>query len=223
MTKSIQEVFSEIKAYSPTPELVKLLAVSKKQSSEKIKTLYSQGQRAFGENYVQEALEKKSQLDLDIEWHFIGHLQSNKVKEVVGKFALIHSVDSLKLAQLIDKKAAELGTIQKILLEINIGNEATKSGFSIEELKKNWNGLKQLKHISLCGLMCLPPAEVTESETETYFKSMASLLEELKKETISVQHPLSELSMGTSGDYLLALKNKATIIRLGTLLFGERI
>lgn len=223
MTKSIQEVFSEIKTHSPKPELVKLLAVSKKQDCKKIQSLYNQGQRAFGENYVQEALEKKSQLALDIEWHFIGHLQSNKVKDVVGNFVLIHSVDSLKLAQLIDKKASDLAIIQKILIEVNIGNETSKSGFSIEELRQNWNQLTQLKHVSLCGLMCLPPAEVSEFETETYFKSMNELLCELQQTTNSQQHPLTELSMGTSGDYVLALKNKATIIRLGTLLFGERI
>lgn len=223
MIKSRSQILQEITQLSPKPEHVKLLAVSKKQSPDKIQWLYQQGQMSFGENYVQEAIEKITQLPLaGIDWHFIGHLQTNKVKDVVGKFSLIHSVDSLKLAQHISKKAKELNIVQSILIEINIAAEESKSGFILQDLKNHWAEITALENIRIMGLMCLPPADVSESITTTYFQNMIELSSELKNKTSTEKHPLTELSMGTSGDYQLALKNNATIIRLGTILFGER-
>lgn len=224
MIKSRSQILQEIAQLSPIPERVQLLAVSKKQSPDKIQWLYQQGQKSFGENYVQEATEKIAQLPLaEIDWHFIGHLQTNKVKDVVGKFSLIHSVDSLKLAQHISKKAKELNITQSILIEINIAAETSKSGFHLQDLKNHWAEITTLENIRIMGLMCLPPADVSEDVTVNYFKNMVDLSNELKSKTSIERHPLTELSMGTSGDYQLALKNKATIIRLGTILFGERI
>lgn len=223
MTKSLVQIQQEIRQFSPHPEKVKLLAVSKKQSIDKIKSLFQQGQKSFGENYVQEAVEKINTLKmLDIDWHFIGHLQTNKVKDVVGKFSLIHSVDSLKLAQHISKKAKDLQITQSLLIEVNIGNETSKTGFTKEDLLKHWSELKNVEHLCIKGLMCLPPADVPESQTEAFFQEMNSLKKALQLQTSLDIHPLDELSMGTSGDYQLALKNQATIIRLGTILFGER-
>lgn len=223
MIKSLNQIQQEILTLSPHPEKVKLLAVSKKQSPEKINNLYHQGQKSFGENYVQEALQKIDLLALpEIDWHFIGHLQTNKVKDVVGKFSLIHSVDSLKLAQHIAKKAKDLNTTQSLLIEINIGSETSKSGFLKSDLKNCWSDLIHLENICIKGFMCLPPAGVSDSETESFFQEMKLLQTDLKSQTPVQLHSLDELSMGTSGDYQLALKNNATIIRLGTILFGER-
>ena len=171
MIKSLKQIQQEILNFSPHPEKVKLLAVSKKQSLDKIKNLFHQGQKSFGENYVQEALEKINLLALpEIDWHFIGHLQTNKVKEVVGKFSLIHSVNSLKLAQHISKRAKNLNIKQSLLIEINIGNESSKTGFLKSDLKNYWNELKNLENICIRGLMCLPPENVSESQTEFFSK-----------------------------------------------------
>lgn len=222
MVKSLLDIQNEIQSLSPFASKVKLLAVSKKQSPEKIINLYNQGQTSFGENYVQEALEKIATIQLPIKWHFIGHLQSNKVKDVVGKFVLIHSVDSLKLAQMINKKSHDLNIKQNILIEVNIGSEESKAGFSIAELLKCWQELVTLENICIQGFMCLPPLEEDDSITASYFKKMHQLALDLKARTPLDKHPLTELSMGTSGDYPIALKNNATIIRLGTILFGER-
>ncbi len=222
------EIQTSIEKSSPAGSRVKILAVSKKQSIEAINQLHQKGQNLFGENYVQEALEKMDQINIPVTWHFIGHLQSNKVKDVVGKFELIHSVDSLKLAQKMDKRAKELKLIQKVLMEVNVGQENSKNGFSIERLKIEWPQLIKLENIAIHGLMCLPPQEEDQKKTEIHFQKTANLLEELKETKNRLladqieRHPMNELSMGTSSDYILALKHKATIIRLGTILFGER-
>lgn len=222
MVKTLDEIHSEIKKFSPHPERVRILAISKKQSVDKIIKLYSAGQTSFGENYAQEALEKISQIQLPIQWHFVGHLQSNKVKDVVGKFKLIHSVDTIKLAEAINRRASDLNILQNILLEINIGNETTKSGFPPEELLAQWSKLQVLNNISIHGLMCLPPVDVTQTETEKFFERTENLRQQLKDLNTNSIHPLLELSMGTSGDYIIALKKKSTLLRLGTILFGER-
>lgn len=191
-----------------------ILAVSKKQPIEKIIELHQLGQLDFGENYIQEALEKIEKLkDLNIKWHLIGPLQSNKVKFLKKNFEYIHSVDSLRLAQQINDKAAAIDYIQKIFLQINIAKENTKSGFTVEEFKSTWTELKKLANIKIVGLMTMPPLEASESELRIYFRELKSLADE---------YGLHELSMGTSHDYIIALEEGATWIRLGTILFGER-
>lgn len=222
-TKTIADIHAEIKKFSPHPEKVKLLAVSKKQSIDKIRELVSQHQTAFGENYVQEALEKIVSLPQNIEWHLIGHLQSKKVNTIIGKFAYIHSVDSIKIAELIGQKSKALGVIQKVFIEVNLGNEETKTGFAIETLIAAWSKLIQIDSIRIVGLMALPPASENESITRGYFRNLSQLQHDLRKKTDTSLHPLDNLSMGTSQDYPIALQEGATVIRIGTLLFGERV
>lgn len=202
----------------------KILAVSKLQPLSKIQDLYSQGQKRFGENYVQEALEKIDALQnlSEIEWHLIGHLQKNKVKFVVGKFHLIHSVDSWSLLEYLDKKCAEKNIRQNILLQVNIAEEDSKGGFSEPELLAQWPQISSLKNVSILGLMTMPPLTESAEQVRPYFRRLRELRDSLQNKNLSLLHPLSELSMGTSGDYRVAVEEGATIIRLGTILFGER-
>lgn len=202
----------------------KLLAVSKLQTTEKIRALYNLGQRSFAENYVQEALDKIDSLqDLgDIEWHFIGHLQKNKAKHVVGRFHLIHSVDSLELAEVLNKNCHSRNIQQSILVQVNLAQEATKSGFDRSTLLASWIHLTRLDHLKICGFMTMPPLTETGESVRPYFRQLRELREELAKNTNLAVHPLNELSMGTSHDFKVAIEEGATIVRLGTILFGER-
>lgn len=207
----------------PKFESCRLLAVSKLQSAEKIKALYSEGQRLFGENYVQEALTKMEQLrDLDIEWHLIGHLQKKKVKSIVGRFALIHSVDSLELLQKIGQLSAERQLTQKVLLQVNVAQEESKEGFSKAQLFEKWPALVNVPGVAIEGLMTMPPLSENPEEARPYFKQLREIRNDLQKITEISHHKLTELSMGTSHDYKVALEEGATIVRLGTILFGER-
>ena len=191
-----------------------LLAVSKLQPVEKIKMLHSLGQRDFGENYIQEALKKIETLkDLDIQWHLIGPVQKNKVKFLKNHFAYIHSIDSLELATRISEKATEVGFSQKVFLQINLSGESSKSGFSVDELKKTWPLLQKLQGLKIVGLMTMPPLENQPENNRTYFQKLKILGQSLN---------LNEFSMGTSHDYKIALEEGATWIRLGTILFGDR-
>lgn len=203
----------------------RVLAVSKLQPEEKIRGLYQEGQRLFGENYVQEALDKIEHLqDLpEIEWHLIGHLQKNKAKYIVGKFSLIHSVDSLELAETISRQCYLKNVTQNILIQVNLAHEETKSGFNIQGLKEAWSKLTQLPHLKIFGLMTMPPLTETGEEVRLYFRELRDLLKELRSQTDLNRHPLTELSMGTSHDFQVAIEEGATIVRLGTILFGERL
>lgn len=202
------------------PSAVQVLAVSKLQPEEKIRSLANEGQKEFAENYVQELLTKQEALqDLKLSWHLIGHLQRNKVKMVVGRVALIHSVDSLDLAIEIDKRAEAAGLCQNILLEANVGGESSKSGFDPEKLKSVFEELLDLKNISVQGLMTMPPFVENPEDNRKYFVRLRELRDEL--EDIGGLF-LPELSMGTSQDYLVAIEEGATWVRIGTSLFGTR-
>lgn len=213
---SLAEIQAQLKSHNPQ---TRILAVSKFQPVEKIRALYDSGQRLFGENYAQEALEKQDLLqDLQIDWHFIGHLQKNKVKFVVGKFALIHSVDSLELLQVIDRKASELGLKQRVLLQLNLAEEESKGGFSEENFQENLPQLTKLQSVEICGLMTMPPLFANPEDARPFFKKLSNM-----RDQFGSQLPrLTELSMGTSSDYLIAAEEGATLVRLGTVLFGER-
>lgn len=202
----------------------KLLAVSKLQTAERIRELYSQGQRSFAENYVQEALEKFETLkDLpDIEWHLIGRLQKNKAKYVAGRFHLIHSVDSVELAESLNKVCENRNLHQSILIQVNLANEASKGGFDKAKLLAAWKSLVQLSHLKICGFMTMPPLTETGDSIRPYFRQLRELREEFSLITDLEIHPLTELSMGTSHDFKVAIEEGATIVRLGTILFGER-
>ena len=192
----------------------KILAVSKLQPIDKIQKLHAEGQIDFGENYVQEALDKIEQLKaLKLHWHLIGPIQSNKIKYLKNHFEYIHSVDSLKTAQMISAQAEKLNYLQKIFLQVNISSESSKSGFSIEEFQKNWAEISELKGVKVVGLMTMPPLQNESSQNQPIFKALKQLAD---------QYQLSELSMGTSHDYETALQEGSTWIRLGTVLFGER-
>ncbi len=212
--KSLQQIRQEL------PASCEVLAVSKLQSVEKIKFLFLQGQRLFAENYVQEGLKKQSELkDLDIEWHFIGRLQKNKAKQVVGAFAYIHSVDSLELAQALNQVAEKKNLVQKILIQINLAEEKTKGGISRQQLAEFLAQTAKLKNIKIVGLMTMPPLFEDPNLARPFFKELKRLLCE---QQINYSE-LKKLSMGTSADYLIAAKEGATLVRLGTILFGERI
>lgn len=214
----------DLKSVQQSCAPAQVLAVSKLQPVEKIKALYDQGQRSFGENYVQEALEKMDTLkDLpDAQWHLIGSLQKNKVKYVVGKFALIHSVDSLELAQALSRQCVNKHVRQNVLIQVNLAKEKSKGGFDHDTLLAQWSTLTQLPQIHIQGLMTMPPLTETGAEVRPYFRGLRELRDELKKQTDLSIHSLKELSMGTSHDYGVAIEEGATIVRLGTILFGER-
>ncbi|WP_413613003.1 YggS family pyridoxal phosphate-dependent enzyme [Bdellovibrio sp. HCB-110] len=214
----------DLKTIAQSCAPAEILAVSKLQSEEKIRELYHEGQRHFGENYVQEALEKIEHLqDLkDVQWHLIGHLQKNKAKLVVGKFALIHSVDSLELAETLSRQCESKKVEQNILIQVNLAHEETKSGFDKESLLKGWKSLTALSHLNIFGLMTMPPLTEEGQEVRLYFRELRELKDSLTSQTDLKRHPLTELSMGTSHDFKVAVEEGATIVRLGTILFGER-
>ena len=186
----------------------KLIAVSKTKSVKNILEIYELGQRDFGENYLQEALIKIPQLPKDIIWHFIGKIQSNKTLDIAKNFDIIHTVDRAKIAIRFDKHAQDLGKKLKVLIQVNIDDEITKSGVSLNGLEELVNCIKNLQNIDLIGLMCIPKKDKTNS-----FAKMLVLKNKYK---------LNELSMGMSGDFLDAIKNGSTMVRIGTLIFGAR-
>lgn len=206
--------------------MAKIIAVSKKQSCEKIRQAVHLGLRDFGENYFQEVKQKSQELsDLqdEIRWHFIGRLQKNKISGLVGLVDCIHSVDSSEALRKIDRVASERGLCQKVLLQIRLGEEDSKGGFDWQKLLQEWSELGELKSVSVCGLMTLPPLGDTPEESRVYFRELANQLKQLRTLADLDRHPLTELSMGTSFDYTVALEEGATMIRVGTALFGERI
>ncbi len=206
-----------------------LIGASKKQSIEKIILLAKKGLFHFGENYVQEWQRKydeiqkiNSETAKKIKWHFIGHLQSNKVKDIVGKVEYIHTIDSLKLAKKVSQVAQKLHIQQKVLCEINLAKESSKTGFFIEDFKKALPELTKLPGLKITGLMAIPPHQEKPEGSRTYFKQLKTLLDESKQSGLINKTFFKELSMGMSQDYLIALSEGATMIRIGTLLFGAR-
>ena len=223
---SIEKIKNEIEKICQkshrSSEKVKILAVSKLQSLDKIKNLLSSGQIDFGENYVQEWSEKNKTLAEDkIHWHLIGHLQKNKVKMIVGKIFLIHSVDSLELAQEINKRSAGSGVRQKILLQVNMAGEASKEGFDPEHLQSQAKNIFALSHLEILGLMTMPPFVENPEDNRLYFRKLKDFLMRLQKENGRPAN-FTELSMGTSQDYQVAIEEGATWIRLGSTVFGPR-
>jgi len=206
------------------PNEIQLLAVSKKKSINAIHDVYAMGQRDFGENYLQEAIKKQAvfhheNICQDIRWHFIGPIQSNKTRAISESFAWVHSVDRLKIAQrLNDQRPRNLGTLQ-ICLQVNIDSEQSKSGVSPEDTLELAKALLSLENISLRGLMVIPSKnDINDafSRTQTLFKEIKSGL------SIDQQQHFDTLSMGMSSDYQEAINHGSTMIRIGTLLFGER-
>lgn len=200
-----------------------LVAVSKTKPAEAIMELYDAGQKDFGENYVQELCDKQEQLPKDIRWHFIGHLQRNKVKQILPFVHLIHGVDSLRLLEEINKQSASLNKKTQILLQIYIAKEESKYGLDENELKEIVTHFKEekLSHIDLKGLMGMATLTDDTIVIEREFADLSSVFTSIKKEL--PQYNIDTLSMGMSGDYKTALKHGSTMIRIGSALFGERI
>jgi PLP dependent protein len=197
---------------------VTLVAVSKLQPLERIQKLYDLGHRDFGENYVQELLFKKAQLPPDIRWHFIGHLQTNKVKQLIGHVQLIQGVDSLKLLKEIDRQALKKEIIQDCLFQVHIAKEETKFGFNEAELEEAWKELSAYKNVRVRGLMGMASLDASEEETGREFLNLHRLFTKLGEG----RKEFDTLSMGMSGDYELAVKNGSNMVRIGSLLFGTR-
>ncbi|MCC6570077.1 MAG: YggS family pyridoxal phosphate-dependent enzyme [Chitinophagales bacterium] len=201
-----------------------LVAISKTKPVEEIRKVYDAGQRAFGENKVQELVQKYEELPKDIEWHMVGNLQTNKVKYIAPFIHLIHSVDSLKLAIEINKQAAKNGRVIDVLLEIHIAAETNKSGFSEEELIDHLDikAFDSLKNIRIVGLMGMATNTKSQVLIKNEFSGLKSFFDEIR-ETYFKQNPgFRILSMGMSGDYLIALEEGSNMIRVGSAIFGER-
>lgn len=198
---------------------VRLLAVSKTFPAEDVQTAYDAGQVLFGENKVQEGVAKAPALPSDIEWHLIGPLQRNKVRKALSVFSWIHSVDSLRLAEYMNEVAAELGVVPRILFEVHVGGEESKFGFDAGELEESWSRVTELKHLSPQGLMCIPPPVENQEDARPYFSQLRELRDRLRTRG---PFELPELSMGMSHDFESAIKEGATIIRVGTAIFGGR-
>lgn len=197
-----------------------LIAVSKIKPASDILEMYQLGQRDFGENYVQELVDKYNQLPKDIRWHFIGHLQSNKVKYIAPFVHLIHGVDSLKLLQEINKQALKNNRTIQCLLQVHIAQEETKFGFDKNELLQiNWTEIAELKGVEVIGLMGMASFSDNVQLVRNEFKNLKSTFNELKV----LQPSLSILSMGMSGDYLMAIEEGSNMVRIGSLLFGSRV
>ncbi|NBK93276.1 YggS family pyridoxal phosphate-dependent enzyme [bacterium 1XD21-13] len=200
---------------------VTLIAVSKTKPVSMIEELLPAGMRDFGENKVQELCEKYEELPKDIRWHLIGHLQRNKVKQVVGKACLIHSVDSLRLAQAISAEAVKRGCTVPVLIEVNVAGEESKFGVSLEETEGLIREIAKLPAVSVQGLMTIAPFVTDPEENRSHFAKLKKLCVDLKRKNID-NVTMNVLSMGMTGDYEVAIEEGATMIRVGTGIFGER-
>ncbi len=218
----IAEALKEIR--SELPEGVRLVAVSKFHPNEAIMEAYEAGQRIFGESKAQEMTAKHESLPKDIEWHFIGHLQTNKVKYIVPYVALIHGVDSYKLLADIDKQAGKAGRTVDCLLQLHIAQEETKFGFSFDECREMLDAgeWRQLKHARICGLMGMASNTDRLEQVRGEFASLGRFFQEAKGIWFAEAPHFKELSMGMSHDYPEAIAAGSTLIRVGTRIFGER-
>lgn len=206
------------------PNDVVLVAVSKTKPVEDIMQAYEVGQRVFGENYIQELCDKYEQLPKDIEWHMIGHLQSNKVKYIAPFVALIHGVDSEKLFEEINKRGIQNNRKIPVLLQIHIAQEETKFGFDEQELHQFLDKLKDknLEGITISGLMGMATFTDSTDQIDAEFKKLNSIFTSTKQKYFSDSTSFNILSMGMSGDYKMAIENGSTMVRVGSLIFGRR-
>jgi len=216
---NLKQVLSEL------PSGVRLVAVSKFHPAEAIREAYEAGQRIFGESKEQELSEKQKELPPDIEWHFIGHLQTNKVKYIAPYIALIHAVDSYKLLTEINKQAAKCNRIIPCLLEIHIAQEESKYGFTPEACrdmleKEEW---KQLNHVCIAGVMGMATNTDDETQIEQEFHTLKALFDEWKQTFFAGCPDFKEISMGMSHDYPIAVRAGSTMVRVGSKIFGERV
>ena len=207
------------------PEGVRLVAVSKFHPAEYIEAAYAEGQRVFGESHEQELSRKYEALPKDIQWHFIGHLQTNKVKYIAPYISMVEAVDSLKLLREIDKQAAKHGRVIDVLLELHIAQEATKYGLSLDACRQllddgQW---RQLEHVRICGLMMMASNTDDESQIRREFIVAADFFDEVKAKYFAADPAFKERSWGMSHDYRIAVECRSTMVRVGTTIFGPRV
>jgi pyridoxal phosphate enzyme (YggS family) len=214
-----EQLLEELNQYK-----AKLVAVSKMKSNADILDLYEKGQRIFGENVVKDLTMKMDQLPDDIQWHMIGHLQRNKVKYLIPRVDMIHSVDSLRLLKEIDKRAGNHEIKQKILLQVVVAQEETKHGFNFNNLIEFHEGniLQSFPNVEVCGVMGMATFTVDEELVRNEFQQLKIYFDTLKERFYKDKDTFCEISMGMSGDYKIALEEGATMVRIGSLLFGPR-
>ena len=218
ITQNFERIRSEI------PEGVELIAVSKFHPSEAVMECYKAGQRAFGESRVQELLEKIKELPADIRWHFIGHLQTNKVRHLVGKPWLIESVDSERLLRLIDSESEKAGVVSRVLMQVHVAKEETKFGFWPEELLDFFRkrGFESLKAIHICGIMGMASNTDDEERVRADFRQISEIYKTIRDDETLGLRGFDILSMGMSGDWQIAVEEGADMVRIGSAIFGER-
>ena len=225
ITENLEQVRRNIveacKAVNRDPSEVTLISVSKTKPVSMLQEAYDAGSRDFGENKVQEIMDKYPQLPSDIRWHMIGHLQRNKVKYIVDKVALIHSVDSLRLAEAIENEAAKHNVTVPILIEVNVAQEESKFGLKTEEVLSLVESVAVLPHINIKGLMTIAPYVEDPEENREIFRELKKLSVDIAAKNINNVN-MSVLSMGMTGDYQVAVQEGATMVRVGTGIFGER-
>ena len=207
------------------PQGVRLVAISKYHPNEYIQAAYDEGQRIFGESHEQELRQKVETLPRDIQWHFIGHLQTNKVKYIAPYITMIEAVDSFKLLKEIDKQAEKCGRVIDVLLEIHIAEEATKYGFPPEALRQMLSSgeWRELKHVRICGLMMMASNVDNEQQIRSEFTLARSLFLEMKTRFFADEPSFCERSWGMSHDYKIAVEEGSTMVRIGTTIFGPRV
>lgn len=202
-------------------EEVTLIAVSKTKPVEMMEEALRSGIRTFGENKVQEILKKEVLLPDNIDWHLIGHLQRNKVRQIIGKTAMIHSVDSLRLAEQIQRECEKQDKMVRILIEVNVAREESKYGLMPEETEETVRKIAKMPNIQMCGLMTIAPYVTDPEENRVHFRNLRKLLVDINAKNID-NVSIRELSMGMTGDYEVAIEEGATFVRVGTGIFGSR-
>lgn len=213
------------KVLSQLPEGVRLVAISKYHPNEYIEAAYEEGQRIFGESHEQELKQKHATLPSDIEWHFIGHLQTNKVKYIAPYISMIEAVDSLKLLKEIDKQAKKCGRVIKVLLELHIAEEETKYGLSLDSCRQlldegEW---RQLSHVKICGLMMMASYVDDDQQIRNEMMLAADFFDEVKQKYFADDEDFCERSWGMSHDFPIACECRSTMVRIGTTIFGPRV
>ena len=216
-----EEVAAACAAAGRSEDSVTLVVISKTFPPSAINEAISAGATDIGENYVQEFLKKREEIDSSATLHFTGHLQSNKAKSIVGKVALIQSVDRLSLAQEIDRQAQKQGLMQRVLLEVNMGEESSKSGASFDQVEELAYGIAALPGLELCGFMSIPPHAESAGDSVPYFERLYHLFLDMKQKKIDNTN-ICILSMGMSSDFKEAIACGATMVRVGTAIFGSR-
>lgn len=218
VAENLAEVLAEI------PPGVGLVAVSKFHPASIISEAYGAGQRCFGESRVQEFLEKEKELPSDIRWHFIGHLQTNKVKQIIGKTTLIESVDSERLLDLIDRESAKAGVVSRVLMQVHVAKEETKFGFYPEELLQYFSErrFEKLTNTHICGVMGMASNTDDLSRVRADFREIASIYRSIAGDSALGLRGFDTLSMGMSGDWRIAVEEGSNLVRIGTRIFGER-